>query len=473
MASQTSECDVLVIGLGPAGMAVTIMAKSLGLNVIAIEKRKIGGECLNVGCIPSKAILRTAKLRHAVLHFPEMGLEAIPSPKPINPFARVRDVVKRVNEGKTAKMFESVDVILSKGSARFIDSHTVEVQDVRKIRAKKIFICSGTTPFVPNIQGLDGVGFLTNENLYDINEVPRRFAVIGGGAIGCEMGQALFRLGSETTILNSADCLLPRGDAEAGHLLCEEFRKEGIRVINKAEFERIEKRGYEIAVILKDGSEIICDKLLVAAGRKIKLDELELKNAGVVYDNQKGVKVDAFLRTSVKHIFACGDCNGYRQFTHAAMHQGMLALINAMLPRVFMRRYKDYIVPWSVFTEPEVSQVGETEADLQARGEKYKVIRTNYSDYGRTTADGSEIGFIKALCTRSGKILGVTIVGESSGEMIHEFGLAIQKGLRLTSILFLQHSFPTYSFMNKRIAEQWLMDYARKPLFQRIAKMRI
>lgn len=464
------DCDVLVLGLGPAGMACSIFAQSMGLHVIAIEPRKIGGECLNVGCIPSKALLKAAKLRHQVMSFPSMGLQALPLPLAIDPFKRVRAVVSAVNEGKTAKMFESIDLILDKGPAHFVDSHTVEVPGFRAVRARKIFICTGTSPAIPPIQGLSTVKVLTNENLYELPEVPKSTIVIGGGAIGCEMGQALARLGSKVTILNYDPYLLPRGDREAGDLLASEFKKEGIRVVNNARFEKVES--------LEDGAEVFCssgeiffgEKILVAAGRTFNID-LNLETAGIEYDLKKGIYVRSTLQTSQNHVYAVGDCNGYRLFTHAAMHQGMIAVMNSMLPSFFRYNFKKYVVPWSVFTEPEVSEVGLTENELRAQGIKYQMVRTEYADYGRTTADGFEAGFIKAFISQTGKVLGVTIVGEQSSEMIQEWSLIIQKRLPLTEVLFLQHSFPTYSFMNKRIAERWLMKRVESRWIQRLAKV--
>ena len=294
--------------------------------------------------------------------------------------------------------------------------------------------------------------------------------VIGGGAIGCEMGQALSRLGSKVTILNSDTCLLPKGDPEAGKLLCEEFMKEGISVVNNCKIQNISGANGVVTVTLGDNQKVEGEKLLVAAGRSIAVEELNLDKAQVRYDRKAGIWVDEFLRTTQKHIYAVGDCNGHRLFTHAAMHQGMLALINSISPGLMKRRYKNYLVPWSVFTEPEVSQVGETEKELLAKGISYEIVRSNYADYERTTADGSEVGFIKALVSKWGRIYGVTVVGESSSEMINEFGFAIQEKRRLTSILFLQHSFPTFSFMNKRIAENWLMKKAQGKLVRFLAK---
>ena len=471
------DCDLLVIGLGPAGMAATIMGHSMGLKVIAVEQRSIGGECLNVGCIPSKALLKTAKIRQTFEKLKELGLSATEKPRVRNPFKRVREVVGYVGEQKTAKMFEGIDLVLGQGSARFVDSHTVELYgggSERKICARKVFICVGTRPKIPDISGIGDVPLLTNENLFELDAVPKRLIVIGGGAIGCEMGQAISRLGAKVTILNSSSQLLPRADREAGELLAREFISEGIELLNDVKIKELRNKGDGVvSVYLDDGQSFSAERLLVAAGRLPALEGLQLEKAGVAYNDSRGIAVDPHLRTTQRHIFAPGDCNGYRLFSHAAMHQGMLALINAMSPFPFKRRYKKYCVPWSVFTEPEVSQVGETEAELKARGARYEVVRVDYGDYGRAVADASPVGFVKVFCSPLGRIYGAAIAGECSSELIGEFAFAIQSGKRLTSILFLQHSFPTLSFLNKRIAETWLMKKVKdnRLLHRLVAKM--
>ena len=210
-------------------------------------------------------------------------------------------------------------------------------------------------------------------------------------------------------------------------------------------------------------------RLMVAAGRRIDVSGLKLENAGVVF-TKKGITVNRFLQTSRKHIYAAGDCNGYALFSHAAMHQGMIALINAIAPWVLRRDFRKYVIPWSVFTEPQISHVGKMETQLTKKGIAYEVIHARYDDYGAAIAEGVDTGFVKAFISRTGKILGVRIAGEGSGEMINEWGLAIQKGIRITDILFLQHSFPTMAFLNKRIAETWAMNRMKSPVLKGVIR---
>ena len=468
------DYDVLAIGLGPAGMAVSIMGAAMGLKVAGIEPHKLGGECLNVGCIPSKALLKAAKLRHAVKDLEAMGFDRLPLPDVKAPLKRVRDVVDIINTTKTRAMFEKVDLIHGEGPARFVDPHTVAVND-RTLTAKKIFIATGTLPAVPPVPGLDKIDILTNQNLFHIDDVPKTLTVIGGGGIGCEMGQAFSRLGSKVTIIHMDSHLLPVGPPEPGELLQKHFEAEGIVVHNSAHITAVSTS--DGAIVLRAQGprgpiEVRSERLLVAAGRRPNIESLDLDRAGVAY-TKRGITVDKYLRTSQKHIFAPGDCNGHFLLTHAAMHQGMIALMNAMLPWPLKRDFRKYVVPWAVFTEPEVARVGAGPDELQKRGVKFEVVRTEYADYGRTLADGAPVGFVEVLASPGGKIYGATIVGDGASEMIHEFALAMQTRKRLGHIMMLQHAFPSMSFLNKRIGEQWMMNKMKSKALRWIAKRMI
>ncbi len=461
--------DMLVIGLGPAGMALSVMGAAMGLNVLAIEKEKIGGECLNCGCIPSKALLKTAAIRNTVRYFEQYGLQSTDIPAPLKPFERVQHHVRYINEEKTIKMFDKVDLVIGKGAARFVDAQTVEVGNDR-YTARKIYICTGTKPMIPQVPGIQDVDYLTNETLFYLSDVPGSLFVIGGGAIGCEMAQAFARLGSKVVMAHLDPHLLPLADEEAAAVLEGELKKEGIEVYNKATITSIIKEGGKILIDTADGSFSV-DKLLVAAGRKVIVDTLGLDAAGIKYD-KKGIITDDYGRTNVKNILAVGDCNGRYLFSHAAMHQGMLALMGSVMPflRPLKLSFRQYVVPWSVFTDPEVAQVGMTETELQRKRIKYEIVKTHYADYGRTITDEKTTGFVKVLASTSGKIYGVTIVGEAASEIIHEYVLAMHKNIRLYDIMLMQHSFPTISLLNKRVAEEWMMRKMKSPIAQKICR---
>ncbi|HOR42888.1 MAG TPA: NAD(P)/FAD-dependent oxidoreductase [Atribacterota bacterium] len=461
------DFDLICIGLGPAGMAVSAMGAEMGLKVCSIEKNKVGGECMNVGCIPSKSLVRMAKYRYSYIKLKEMGLEEGEMPGVKSPFAKINEYLEYINKEKNLKMLDKVTLILGEGEASFVDSNTVTVGN-RTITGRRIFIAVGSEPMVPPIKGLAGVDYLTNQNLFNLTEFPKSMTIIGGGAIGCEMAQAFNRLGTRCTIVQMDDFLIPNGTKEVGHLLETAFIKEGIEVYNSRKITEIRQDKDQIVLETEDGLSLTSEKLLVAAGKRLDFDALKLGNAGVEFD-KKGIKVDSKYRTTTKNIYAVGDCNGETLLTHAAMHQGMFALMNAVSPgRVF--KYRNYTVPWTVFTEPQISFVGMQEDELKDRGIKYQVYGAKYENYGAAIAENVSAGYVKVFASRLGKVYGAIIVGDGSGEMINEWALIVQKKIGLLSILFLAHSFPTMGFLSKRVAEQWMMSKMKNNILKSIIK---
>ncbi|MBD3178368.1 MAG: NAD(P)/FAD-dependent oxidoreductase [Candidatus Latescibacteria bacterium] len=465
---MSKKYDIAVIGLGPAGMAVSIMGSKMGLNVLGIEKDSLGGECMNVGCIPSKSLLRMASTRHALENASALGLAGGEKPYPDRPFHKIREYLDFIGDKKTRSMFDKVDLKLREGSASFLDRHTIQVGD-RKYRAKKIFICTGTSPAVPPIPGIEDIDYLTNETLFSQEEIPGSMVIIGGGAIGCEMAQAFSRLGSRVSVVHMDPYLLPHGDPDAGELLQKVFEEEGISVYNGRKLEKSEVKDGLVNLTTDHGEILTGEKLLVAAGRKPEFSSLNLEAAGVKY-GRRGIRVSKHLQTSARNIYACGDCNGHFLFSHAAMHQGMIALINSMTPAPFRKDFRRYLVPWTVFTEPQISHVGKTMLQLEAEGVDYEIIEENYADYGAAIAEGIAVGSVKAYVSKWGRIYGARIIGEGSGEMINEWGLAIQNRLRMHNIMFLQHSFPTMSFLSKRVSEGWMMNRMKSSFLKKLIR---
>ena len=459
------DFDLICIGLGPAGMAVSVMAAEMGLNVCAIEKNKVGGECMNVGCIPSKSLLRISKFRYSFSKLKEMGLTDAAPPYINSPFPKIAEYLRYISDQKTLKMFEKVTLVLDNGSAKFVDAHTIEVGE-RSISAQNIFIATGTEPMIPPIEGIADVDILDNTNIFNLEKVPESMTIVGGGAIGCEMAQAFSRLGTKCTIVQMDDFLIPIGDKEAGKLIEDVLKKENIDVYNSKRIISVKKEDNKIVLRTEDGVCVTSEKILVAAGRKINLDDLKLDNAGVKY-SKKAIEVDEKYRTSTKNIYAVGDCNGQAMLSHAAMHQGMFAIMNAVSPFASFR-YKNFVIPWTVFTEPQVSYVGISEEELKRKNIKYETYTVQYGDYGAAIAENVSVGFIKVYTNYFGKVYGVSIIGEGSGEMINEWALIIQKRIRLHSILFLAHSFPTMGFLSKRIAETWMMKKMENPLIKKL-----
>ena len=463
-----SDYDVCVIGLGPAGMAVAVMASEMGLRVLGIERRALGGECMTVGCIPSKSLLRMANVRHLMTRLGEYAMPAIEPPAPDAPFKRIAEHLDYISEKKTRAMFAKVDLKLGEGSASFVDRHTVALGDAR-YTAKQIFVCTGTRPAVPPITGLEATSYLTNETVFDLQEVPESLIILGGGAIGCELAQAFSRLGARVSIVHMDTHLLPHGDPDAGELLQAVFEEEGIAVYNGRAIRRVQEENGMVSLFTDHGERLVGRRLLVAAGRRHDLGGLHLENAGVECSN-RGIHVDRTLRTTQRNIYAPGDCNGAYLFSHAAMHQGMLALMNAMLPGPLKRDYRKHVVPWTVFTEPQIAHVGALARDLAASDTPYETIEEQYADYGAAIAEGIAVGSVKAYVSRGGRIYGARIIGEGAGEMINEWGLAIQSRLRIHRIMFLQHSFPSMSFLTKRVSESWMMNRMKNPTLRRLIR---
>ena len=460
------DFDVLVIGLGPAGMAVAVMASEMGLKVCGIEKNRIGGECMNVGCIPSKALLRMAETRSLFGRLEQRGLAAVPAPAPTDTFARIQRHLEFISENKTLGMFKKVDLVLGEGGASFVDPHTVEV-GARKISAKRVYVCTGTRPALPPIPGLAEARPLTNETVFALERLPESLLILGGGAIGCEMAQAFSRLGCRCSIVHMDPHLLPHADLSAGQALEEVFRREHIDVYNGRRITAVERTGGRVALRTAEGDDLAAEALLVAAGRAMEAGPLRLENAGV-RAGPSGIVVNRRLQTAQRHVYAAGDCNGHALFSHAAMHQGMIALMNSLMPGGM--DFRKFVVPWTVFTTPAVSQVGATERQLRERGAKFETVTCRYADYGAAIAEDVAEGHVRAYIGPAGRILGAQVIGEGSGEMINEWALAVQKKINITSLMMLQHSFPSMSFLNKRVAESWMMNRMKNPWLRRMAR---
>ena len=463
------DYDVLVIGLGPAGMAVSVMASEMGLGVCAVEKENVGGECMNVGCIPSKALLRMGRFRAAFSRLEQMELAKTPAPAVLKPFDKIERALAYISEKKTMGMFGKVDMLYQKGHAEFVSPRIVRVGD-RQISAKRIFICTGTKPQIPDIPGLKDMQPLTNETLFRLDEMPESMIVLGSGAIACEMAQAFARLGTKVTMVFRGKGLLWREDREATGLLESQFLEDGIVLEKNAGMKRFYKEEGRVVLELEDGRLIAAEKVLAALGRHFDPSSLALEKAGVEYTS-KGILVDRYLRATQKHIYACGDVNGHHRFSHAAMHQGMVALMNSMLPHPFKLNFHKYPVPWTMFTEPQISRVGKSLAELEEEGSKFELVEARYADYGAAIAESVDVGFVKAAISRTGKVRGVTIVGEGSGEMINEWAMLIQNNLRITKMMMQQHSFPTMGFLSKRVAESWMVGKMQCPFVKKVCRL--
>lgn len=439
---SSDDYDLVIIGGGSAGLTAAGLAARLGARVAIIDRQRLGGDCTWSGCVPSKTLLKTASVAHQMRHAGRYGLAAAPVEVDLAPvMAHVREVIDGVYRHETPEALraEGIDVFL--GGARFIDEHTIAAGDAT-VTAGRFLIAVGARPLVPPISGLAEAGYLTYETVWDLEELPRRLVVAGGGPIGCEMAQAFSRLGSEVTLIEGAGRLLLHDEPAASEVIAEVFAAEGIDLRLNTQLESAWRSDGRMEMVA-GGQKLDADALLVAFGRRPVLDELELEKAGVTYD-ANGIKVDQQLRTSRRHIYAAGDCTGGPQFTHYAGWQAAVAVRNALIPGT--SRGIAEVVPWTTFTDPEVAHVGLSEEEARRRhGDKVMVCDWPMADVDRARAEGDTTGFLKLVHLRNGRLLGVTIVAARAGETIHEWVVALACGMKVGDLADVIHVYPTYS----------------------------
>ena len=462
---STFDTNLVVIGAGSAGLVSALIAATLRARVTLIERHRMGGDCLNTGCVPSKAILRSAHLADELRRAPSFGLApvevAVDFPAVMQ---RVHDTIATIEPHDSVERFTSLGVDCVAGDARILSPWEVEVNGER-IRTRHIVIASGARARVPDIPGLADLDFLTSDTLWDIRELPRRLLVVGAGPIGCELAQAMASLGAEVTLVTHAERILPREDPDASALLHARFVERGITIHTRCEPRAFAREGGEqVAHCEQAGSNLALrfDRVLLAVGRTPNIEGLGLEALGIRTTKHGTIEVDDYLQTEVPTIFACGDIVGPYQFTHVASHQAWYATVNALLGHLKRFRVDYSVIPWATFTSPEVARVGLSEDEARARGIACDVTRYGIDDLDRAIADGEAEGFVKVL-TEPGRdrILGATIVGARAGDLLTEFTLAMKHGLGLGKILGTIHIYPTMSEANRFVAGEWRK--ARKP----------
>ncbi|HVB81558.1 MAG TPA: FAD-dependent oxidoreductase [Candidatus Binataceae bacterium] len=459
----TIRADICVIGAGSAGLSVASGAAQMGARTVLIEADRMGGDCLNTGCVPSKSLLAAAKAAHAAKEATRFGvLLAAPDVD----FTKVRDyvhgVISNIAPHDSVERFTALGCTVIKARGRFLDGSTVEAGGTR-IRARRFVIATGSRAAVPSIPGLSDVPYLTNETLFDNAVLPRHLVVIGAGPIGCEMAQAHRRLGSQVTVLDLGQ-MLPKDDPDAVAVIRTAFAAEGILVAERVKILRIEKRAHGIAVALADdGGErwIEGSHLLVAAGRAPTVEGLGLEAAGIRF-GPKGIDVDARLRSSNRRVYAAGDVAGSYQFTHLASYHAGIILRNALfrLPaRTDLRA-----LPWVTYTDPELAQVGVTEAQArQAHGDRVRVLHAELTDNDRAQTESATQGMIKVMVSKRGRVLGATVVGRHAGELALPWVLSLSRGLGIGAMATAIAPYPTFSEICKRAAG----DFYAPKLFSR------
>jgi len=464
--------NLVVLGAGTAGLISAAVAAGLGARVALVERHLMGGDCLNVGCVPSKSVLRAARRVEEARLAHELGVPAFA--RDAIDFGAAMERMRRIRarisvEDSAARYRDELGVDVFFGEARFAAPGEVEVEG-RRLRFAKAVIATGARAALPPIPGLAQARPRTNETIFELSERPRRLAVIGGGPIGAELAQAFGRLGCEVTLLEAGARLLAREDADAAEIVQRRLAAEGVRLLFGASLEQVEARGDAKALRVRaangDVSEILADEILVAVGRAPNVDGLGLESAGVAYDARTGVVVNDHLQTTNPRVYAAGDVCMSWKFTHAADAAAKIAVQNALFVRT--QRLSSLVMPWCTYTDPEVAHVGLTERDAAERGIPIDTYRVPLEQVNRAVTDGEEEGFVKLHVKRgSDRILGATIVASHAGEMISEVTLAIVGKLGLGRLLGVIHPYPTQAEGIKRVAGAWLRTRAT-PLVKRL-----
>jgi len=467
------DTNLIVIGAGSAGLIAALIAATVRAKVTLIEQSRMGGDCLNTGCVPSKTLIRSAKIAHYLHDAERYGLRNVSGDVDFPAvMQRIRDAIATIAPNDSVERYTSLGVDCVTGTARLVDPWTVDVNG-RRITGRNIVLASGATPFVPPIPGIASVNALTSDDVWTLEQLPKRLLVMGAGPIGCELAQSFARLGSGVILIDMADRILPKEDEDVATLVTDVLRKEGIGVLTGHKAERFESGAPNKLFASHDGREVAIEfeEVLVAVGRRAHTSSLGLSELGIELNRDGTVVVDQYMRSSVPNIFACGDVAGPYQFTHMASHQAWYAAINALFGRVRKFKVNYAVVPWATYTDPEVARVGLSVEEARARGIAVDVTRHELAHVDRAIADGETRGFIKVL-TRPGsdQVLGATIVAPQAGELIAEYVLAMTHGLGLKKLMGTIHIYPTSAEINKfaasawrrRHAPTWLLDFAAR-----------
>jgi pyruvate/2-oxoglutarate dehydrogenase complex dihydrolipoamide dehydrogenase (E3) component len=471
--AEVLKPDLCVIGAGSGGLSVAAIAASFGVPVVLIERDRMGGDCLNVGCVPSKALIAAGGLAQDIREAGRFGLgRADPQVNMARVRDHVRGVIDAIAPNDSAERFAALGVRVIKAAARFTGPRAVEAGGFT-IEARRFVLATGSRPSAPPIPGLDTVPYVTNETVFELSRRPERLIVIGGGPIGLELAQAHRRLGAEVVVLEAAR-LLPRDDPEMAAVLERALVAEGVEIRAGAKIERVEQRGERIAAMLRAGDAeetIEGSHLLVAAGRRPVTDGLGLEAAGIGFD-RTGVQVDKGLRTTNRRVYAIGDCagpgGGPYKFTHVANYHAGLVIRSALfrLPMKVDTR----AIPRVTYTDPEIAAVGITEEEARAAKTAFRILRWPVAENDRAQAERSTVGHVKALVARNGRILGCAITAPHAGDLIVPWALAVAKGLKAQDLASLVFPYPTMSEVTKRAAVEFLRPSAQRPIVRRIVE---
>jgi dihydrolipoamide dehydrogenase len=469
------DYNVIVIGGGSAGLVSAYICSAVKARVALIEKHKMGGDCLNTGCVPSKALIRSARILSQIRNHKLYGIHTATAEFEFSEIMdRVHAVIAKVEPHDSVKRYTKLGVDCIQSTAKIVSPHEVEV-DGKILTTKNIIVATGARPAIPQIPGLDKVDFLTTDTIWNLRELPKRLIIAGGGPIGCELTQCFARLGSNVTQVEMMPQLLSREDPEVGEWINKKFKAEGVDVRINTKCKEIVIENGEKYMIVEEGDQekrIPFDQLLVAVGRAANARGFGLEELDVKLSTRGTIVVDDYMRTPTHpNIYACGDVAGPYQFTHTAAHQAWFCAVNALFSP--LKKFKvDYrVIPWSTFTDPEVARVGLSENEARSAGIAYESSLYPIDDLDRAIADSEDHGWVKVL-TQPGKdkILGVTIVGNHAGDLIAEYVLAMKNGFGLNNILSTIHIYPTMAEANKYVAGVWKKAHAPQTLLNWVEK---
>ncbi|HEY8158590.1 MAG TPA: FAD-dependent oxidoreductase [Methylobacter sp.] len=470
--------NIVVIGAGSGGLVTAYIAAAVKAKVTLVEKHKMGGDCLNTGCVPSKALIRSSRLLAQIRRSADFGIKKANAEFDFaDVMNRVQSIILTIEPHDSVQRYTDLGVDVVEGEAKIISPWEVQVTtagESRIITTRAIVVAAGSRPLVPPIPGVDDIGYLTSDNIWELRKLPARLVVLGGGPIGCELAQCFARFGRQVTQVEMAPRLLIKEDVEVSEAVMAKFRQEGINVLVEHTAKKfVIENGEKILLVEHDGKEqrIPFDQVLLAIGRVANIQGYGLEQLGVETSPKHTIETNEFQQTNYPNIFACGDVSGPFQFTHVAAYQAWYAAVNALFGGLFKFRTDYSVIPWATFTDPEVARVGLNEQDALVKGIAYEVSTYHFDDLDRAIADGAAHGFVKVL-TPPGRdrILGVTIVGEQAGNLIAEFVLAMKHNIGLNKLLGTIHIYPTLSEANKYVAGVWKRNHVPKGLLWCVAR---
>lgn len=470
--------DSAVIGGGAAGLTAAGISANFGAKTIMIERNRLGGDCTWIGCVPSKTLIKTASILHSAREAENFGLKldlgSVDTKEAMKHVDRVRREI--YEDADKPEIFEEMGIDVEFGEASFVDEHTLNIagkdDEERTVTSRYFFICTGGRASVPPIKGIENVNYLTNESLFEIDDLPSKLIIIGAGPIGTEMAQSFQRLGTEVHVLDMASRILMNDNPELSEMLMDQLKSEGIKYYMNVSVDELMNAGSGIKVnysFREKTFSIESDAILIATGRTPNIESLNLDAAGIKF-TKKGISVNDKCRTNQRHIYAVGDVTGEYQFTHMCEHMAKVATSNALI-KVPMKIDRKH-VPWVTYTDPELGHIGATEKQLRDKGESFEVYRFPFSKIDRAVTEGNSTGLIKVYAKKwSGKILGASILGAHAGEMISQYALAMKNGISLREFADTIHPYPSYGLGARRAADQWYIRNQSETLVKWIQRI--